>query len=127
AVLDRVVTEHHQPAAAAEYVTGFLQGVLEGAEFIVDEDAQRLEGAAGRMVTAWTTRIGGLDDLRPPDGVADRLLVRSSADGPGDAAAVPLLAVAVDDRRQLRFAALVDDVSCAAAAGAHPHVERPFL
>src|SRR5690625_7684228 len=50
AVLERVVTEHDEAATFGKPLTGGLQGVLKGAEFIIHEDAQRLERASGRVV-----------------------------------------------------------------------------
>jgi hypothetical protein len=50
AVLEGVVGTRRCGRPAAQRVDGGGEAALEGAEFVVDDDAQRLEGAACRMV-----------------------------------------------------------------------------
>ena len=49
AVLARVVAQHGAPALRGEQIQGLGERTFEHREFIVDFDADRLEGLAGRM------------------------------------------------------------------------------
>ena len=97
------------------------------AEFVVDEDAQRLERARRRMdvVRPHAHRRG--DDPRERGGGFDRRLGARADDGAGDAARMPLLAEDEDDVGEIALAGVGDDIGGARAFAAHAHVERPVV
>ena len=94
------------------------QRALEGAELVVDLDAERLEDPLRRMALAEPGRRRHrlLDHLDQVAGALERLLRAAAHDGPRDLARVTLLAVAAEDVRELPLVRLVDDVGGASAS-----------
>ena len=110
-------------AARCKHLFGGRQPALELAQFLVDVDPDRLEGAGRRVLLHSRMMAGRLaDDLRQLGRPFDRA---AGDDRPGDPPRLPLLAIMEDDVGDLRLAGLVDEVGCALPLLGHPHVERP--
>src|SRR5690606_15597290 len=84
AVLQRVVGDHHEAASGAEGGDGGVEPALEGAQLVVDRDAERLEDLAGRVAApARRGRDGAGDGVRQLRGAGEG---PAGDDGCGDAA-----------------------------------------
>src|SRR5690606_32288204 len=62
-VLERVVSDHDQASVGDEEARRALEALAQGAQLVVDVDAQRLERAAGGVLAARARRVGAGDDL----------------------------------------------------------------
>src|SRR5581483_11808807 len=124
AVLERMKRHRHQPAAGAQDALCGRQRARELAELVVDEDAQRLEGARRRMDVAGARTHRRGDDVGEPAGRRDRGFAARLDDGAGDRARMTLLAEQEDDVGEIALARRRNDVGGALARCAHAHVER---
>ena len=113
AVLQRLVGQHDDPAADAQRVERGRNGGAQRVQLAVDLDAQRLEGALGRVAAVAAGR--GRDRRRAPARPAARS--RSSGawraravDGLGDPQGEALLAVLAQHPGQLGDRVAVDDL-----------------
>ena len=127
AVLARVIAQHGAPALRGEQIQGLGERTFEHREFIVNFNADRLEGLAGRMagVAASCGGNGIAHDLGQLTRRGDRA---RGDDRAGDATGVALVAVALQDSCKGSFVAGVDEIGGGATLAAiHPHVERPVV
>ena len=110
AVLERVETDDREAAAGAEHLEGGGERVLELAQLVVDGNSQRLEDPLGRMPVAEARRRGnrGPDDLDELAGPLDRPPAALASDRLRDLTRVPLLAVALEDLREVVVAGVGD-------------------
>ena len=125
-VLERVVAHHHDAAADADGVDGGGDGPAQHAELVVDLDAQRLEGALGR-VSARTPRRRRdrlAEQLDQPGRAGERLGLPLPDDRPGDLAGELLLAVAAQDPGQLGGGVGVEHVGRGRARRCRPSACR---
>ena len=116
------------PTASASTAAGSARS--SAAQLAVDLDAQRLEGALGRVAAG--PAGGGRDrrahQLGEPGGAGERLPRPLPHDGVGDPAGEPLLAVLPQHPGQPRRLVGVDDVGRGDALRlVHPHVQRRVL
>src|SRR5581483_12341718 len=103
------------------------QRALERAELVVHLDPERLEDALRGMPLAEARRRRNrlLDRLDEVARALERPRAPALRDRARDLARVPLLAVAAEDRGELRLVGLVDDVPRGhERRGVHAHVER---
>jgi len=101
AVLTRVVAQHCAAALRGEQIQGLRKGVFEHGKFVIDLDADRLEGLAGRMAGLATSRSrnGLAHDVGEFTGRGDRT---GGDDRPGNASGVVLVAVALENPPRAR-------------------------
>src|SRR5262249_438715 len=128
AVLEAVEGDHGHAPAAPQAARDGEQGRAQAFELPVDADAQRLEGARGRVEAVAARGTHGAADDRPQLARAgDRSALPSGQDGPRDAAGEALLAELVDEIGELFRGKPVDQVGRSLAAAAiHAHVEGAF-
>ena len=86
--------------------------------------AQRLEGAGGRVDAVLRFRHHAAHDGGQASGALDRRLGTGGDDGARHTAGHPLLAQMEDDVGQLRLAGLIHQIGGAGAGLLHAHVER---
>src|SRR5207302_1327644 len=110
-VLERVEADHRDTSSRAEHLERGRQRCLQGAEFVVDGDPQRLEDTLRRMTVAEAgrRRDGGADRLDEVAGPLERLGPAPAADRSRDLARVALLPEAAEDRLELPLGRLVDE------------------
>src|SRR5436190_12572659 len=126
-VFEGVEADHGEPSARTEHRECRRKGGLERAELVVDRDAQRLEDAFRRMSVSEAGRGGnrGLDRLHKVARPLERLLLAAAHDRLRNLPGVALLAVPLEDRRQVTFVRFVHDAGGADVGGRiHAHVER---
>ena len=126
AVLERMEGDDGEPAARLQRPLGGKQRTGELAELIIDEDAQRLEDAGGRVDLV--LRIAAdmrLDGIGKVERALERALLAPPLDHPRDAARMPLLAEEAEDAREIARLEAVDHVGSRRAGLGHAHVERP--
>ncbi|MCY1235978.1 hypothetical protein D9M72_486120 [compost metagenome] len=98
------------------------------AEFVVDENAQRLEDAGRRMYLVFClARRHHLDQARKVAGRLEGLLGPALLDCAGNAARLLLFAEKTEDADEIGDLGTVDDIGGRNARGRHAHVERPLL
>ena len=130
-VLERVVGHHDHPAADADRVDGGRQRPAQHRQLVVDLDAQRLEGALGRVARRYAGWRPG--SRRGPA----RRAARSGRRAPGPARRTIRSAIRRANRSspysrriagQLRDRVGVEHLGGGQAGGVvHPHVERGVL
>src|SRR5918994_3600432 len=121
-----MVAHHHDTATDAEGGDGSWNGATQDTELVVDLDAQRLEGAFGRVSarTSRRGRDGRPEQLDEPRRVRERLGLPGLDDGPGDRPGELLLAVGAQDPGELGGRIAVEDVGGGGTLGVvHAHVE----
>ena len=102
AVFQRMERDDDQPAAGLQDALGRKQRARQFAEFVIDEDAQRLEHAGSGMdldLGIETEKAG--NGLREIARALERLRGAPLLDHAGDAAGLPLLAEEVEDAGQI--------------------------
>ncbi len=101
AVLARVIAQHGAPALRGEQIQSLGERTFEHGKFIVDFDADRLEGLAGRMAGVAASCGGNriAHDLGQLTRRGDRA---GGDDRTGDATGVALVAVALEDPCRVR-------------------------
>ena len=111
AVFQRMEGHHHQPAARPQQALGGGEGAGQLDQLVVDEDAQRLEGA-GRRVHPRPRRAAddAGDEVGEVERRLERLLLAPLADRPGDDARAALLAERRDDAGEVALVVGVDDI-----------------
>ena len=115
AVLERMEGDDGEPAAGLQRPLGGKQRAGELAELVIDEDAQRLEDAGGRVDLV--LRIAAdmrLDGVGKVERALERALLAPPLDHARDAAGMPLLAEEAEDACEVALLEAVDDVG-----GAH--------
>ena len=125
AVLERMEGDDGEPAAWLQHALGGEQCAGELAELVIDEDAQRLEDAGGRMDLV--LRVAAdmrLDRIGKVERALERALLAPPLDHPRDAAGMPLLAEEAEDAREIAWLEAVDHVGSRRAGLGHAHVER---
>ncbi len=94
--------DDRQPAALSKQLERVLQAAAEHVQLVVDSDADRLKGLAGRMtVAAYLLRHARLDDLGKLQGSGDGLQLTRRDDALGNGGGIALLAVFRNDPAQL--------------------------
>src|SRR3954449_2882271 len=119
--------DHREAPARAEHLERRGERCIDGAELVVDGDAQRLEDALCRMTVAEPRRRRdrGLDRLDELSSPLERLIAPAAHDRPRDLTRVALLAVLAEDLRQLSLASLVHELAGGGLRRRiHAHVER---
>ena len=127
AVLARVIAQHRAPALRGEQIQSLGERTFEHGELVVDFDADRLKGLAGRVsgVAASCGGNGIAHDLGQLTRRGDRA---GGDDRTGDATGVALVAVALEDPCEGPFVGGVDEIGGRATLAAiHSHVERPVV
>ena len=124
AVFKRMEGDDDKAPAGLEDRFGRAESGREFAQLVVDEDAQRLKGAGGRMDAARARVHDPGDEVGERAGGADRTLAARALDGAGDGAGMPLLAEARDDIGELTRGGLRHHVGGARPKTAHAHIER---
>ena len=125
AVLETVEGDHRQPSARPQRALGGAQPGLELVELGVQVDADRLEGARcrvglhPRVMAQRLAHHGG-----KLGGPRERA---SGDDRAGHRAGARLLAIFLDDPRDLGLVGLVEEFGGGQPGLAHPHVERAVL
>src|SRR5207245_6714995 len=112
-VLERVEADDRPPPPGAEQLECRRKRRLERAELVVHGDPERLEDAPGRMAVAEARRRRdrALDRADEVGGALVRLLAPAPRDRAGDLPRVALLAVALEDLRELALRELVEEVA----------------
>ncbi len=124
AVFQRMERHHHQPAAGLEDPLRRGEAVGKLRQLVIDEQAQRLERAGGRMNVAGPSVHDAGHDVGERPGGHDRPFSARRHDRAGDGAGAALLAQQENDVGEIALAAFRDHVGGAWAGGAHAHVER---
>ncbi len=125
-----MVRQDGDPSADGESLHRGRDRPLQDGELAVDLDAQRLEGALGRVAAG---ALGGLrqrvpDELHEPGAVGERLLVALAHDGGHDPLGLLLLAVSAQDPDEFAGRVGVEDLGGADAGRlVHAHVEGGVL
>ena len=109
-VLERVETDHGDAAARPQDALGRGEPALELAELVVHAKPNGLKGASGRIDTVLRSRDHAPDDLREFQGALDLCLSSRRADGPCNAARMPLFAQCRNRLRELLLGGGVDEV-----------------
>ena len=102
-IFDRVIAEDDEAAARPEEVEGGGQAGLQGLEFLVDRDPERLEDAGRRMGPSSKARVGrgdALDQRGEFLGRRDRGDPSRVDDRAGDSGRLRFLAVASEQGGQ---------------------------
>ena len=114
-------------AAGVELAEGEREGVGQGAELVVDRDADALEGAGGRVRAAGAGRGGrGFgDEFGEAGGAGEAAGAAGGDDRVDDAEPAGLLAVVADGAFEFGAVAALEELGGAAAdARVHAHVVR---
>src|SRR5207244_10136640 len=125
-ILERMEADHREPATGPQHRERGRQRGLEGAELVVDGNPERLEHALGGMTVSKAgrsrnRRLDRLDEVARP---LERILLPAPDDRLRDLPRVPLLAVTLENGREVPFRGLVDDSRGAhLGGGIHTHVE----
>jgi hypothetical protein len=122
-ILTGVVRQDGDATARDERCDGLVDAVTENPKLIVHLDAQRLEGALGRVtaVSPGGRRDRAANDLSEHGSRGDRPVGHDAAGDPG---CVTFVAVDPKHPGDLAFGPMIDDLVCGEGGpGIHPHVE----
>ena len=115
--------DHGQTAPGAEQGFRRRQAPVELAEFVVDVNAQGLEGAGGGIDAVPGPGDDAAHQVGQLAGPGDGRLGAGLDDGPGDAPGCPFPAVPIDNVGEFLFARVVDHVGRGPSHFVHAHVE----
>ena len=118
-VLETLVGLHDQASTHSKASKGPGKRPFEDGQLVVDGDAQRLEGALGR-VTAGAPRGGGdrlADNVHELPGARDRRSIAATDDEPSDTRRKFLFAVGAQDSDQFTFRGRGQQIGCTGTGG----------
>src|SRR5690606_26574416 len=125
AVLERVETDHREASPRTQPLERGRKAGFERAQFVVDEDAQRLEGPRGRLLVAFAIADRACDQRRKLRGALDARFGARSDDRACDASRQALLAQAPQHVGDLALIGARKPIRDAfATVRIHAHVER---
>ncbi len=127
AVLERMERDDDETSAGLQRCFRRKQRLGEFAEFIIDEDAQRLEDARrGMDLVLGLARRDDLDEAGQIARRLERLFRPPLLDGAGNAPRLLFLAEKAENTNEIADLGAIDDIGSTHAGSRHAHVERPI-
>src|SRR5262249_50088486 len=123
AVFERMKRNDHQSPVRFDDAFGRAQCRRQFGELVVDEDAQRLKRARGRMNVVRTRANNRRNGVRERAGRFKRNLRALFDDGPRNGARMTLFPENEYDIGEVTLADVIDNIRRARAVAAHAHVE----